>query len=167
MFSCALTGGLIDSSHELHVAKEILDHMSVLAAHRTINNGRTRSIGYGSRCSDGNCTIDNRQRGAKEFDIAGRLPNKVLDAERNADVQNVYRRDPHGGRRNIYSDRTVTFGSELKEGLTHFSKSDDNDLLGLVHERRSYCAGPLITRAGSGLRLVTDLRCFHTVRRRR
>src|SRR5438552_7506133 len=97
MLSCVLPGDGIDSSHELHVAKEILDHMSVLAAHGTVDNRRTRSFGDGSRRADGNCTIDNRQRGPEEFDIAGGLSNKVLDPERKADVQEVHPRDAFGG----------------------------------------------------------------------
>ena len=66
------------------------------------------------------------------FNIANRLADKILDLERVADVQDIDLLDSLD-RRDIYSNRIMVPGNEFKQGLSHLSESNDNNLILLSH----------------------------------
>ena len=89
---------------------ELLEHVSVLAAHRAVHHCGAGSLTDRSGCPYPYGAIDDCQYRLIELEVPNSLTNKVVDLERIAYMQDINLLDPLDRRCNVYSDHLMLLG---------------------------------------------------------
>jgi hypothetical protein len=101
----------------------------MFTTHRAIDDCGSGSLCDRARSPDRHRTVDDRQLGLEQFDIASSFADEILNLERVADVEHFDRTDGrHGG--NVHSKNLLVLGNEFKERLPHLAESNNNDFIG-------------------------------------
>jgi hypothetical protein len=103
----------------------------VLASDRAVYHGRPGSIGNGARGSNRDRAVDDRQSRLVEIDVSGGFADEVLDLERETDMQYAGLLD-FLNRVYVHAYGVEAFRQNLEKGLSHLSKSSDNNFM-VVH----------------------------------
>src|SRR5262245_40254364 len=79
----------IGCTHKFGVPEEILKHPRVFSTYRTVRHGRSRSLANSSGRSDCYCAVDDRQSGIELPDISRGFTDKIINLEREADMEHI------------------------------------------------------------------------------
>src|SRR5512144_3093622 len=147
----------VDCPYKFSIFPQVLEHARVLAAHRAVHNGSTRSHRHGSRCPDRNRAVDNGHSGLETLDVARGFTYEILDLKRITHVQEICLPDwlDRRSKRNVDPNCVVTTGKDLEKRFANLSEPDNNHLLAFTHfsllvPRPSRC------RAGTFCACYTD-----------
>src|ERR1700730_5668273 len=116
-----LAGGGVYGPHEFRVGAEFLEHSRVLATHRAVYDRGAGPLCHRSCGPNCHGAVNNRQPGLEKIDVAGGLTHKVLDLEREADMQNINLPYRPGRRRDVHADDIVVLRKEFKEWPANLS----------------------------------------------